>query len=383
MREHHAARRVPPLGSSCLAALAVLSLGQASAWMTPSFVSRQARPPPLPAATAACRSASRCTVAALRMGVEGSEAPRKGQTGGKSVVLSYFKKRHPLSLGPGLFDPNKVGPQDEKEDWAEARHRQIFGGYHPKSRNQSAPAQLYQASAMPLTCEVADAPRLPAPAAKPEPWDTASAPTKESASMETHPAAESARGAPAKTWQPYGGYVPRSRKTEKAVQETLSASTPQDVHASTHVHSTTTSTVMAHELGESHRWLIGEIAAKVAEIQQPGLNDYKILELDSLIIGLVGERVRVERGIIELGGHPSSFLYSQAKDRIEEVEESEIGKPAAVSNSIVHVYKPMGTEDEEPLQQRLATAGVPLAHARSCCESAATGCTLAGSAIAL
>jgi len=106
MREHHAARRVPPLGSSCLAALAILSLGQASAWMTPSLVSRQARPTPLPAAAAACRSAGRCTVAALRMGVEGSEAPRKGQTGGKSVVL-----------GPGLFDPNiQVGPQDDDEE---------------------------------------------------------------------------------------------------------------------------------------------------------------------------------------------------------------------------------------------------------------------------
>ena len=106
MWEHHAARRVPPLGSSCLAALAILSLGQASAWMTPSLVSRQARPTPLPAAAAACRSAGRCTVAALRMGVEGSEAPRKGQTGGKSVVL-----------GPGLFDPNiQVGPQDDDEE---------------------------------------------------------------------------------------------------------------------------------------------------------------------------------------------------------------------------------------------------------------------------
>jgi hypothetical protein len=131
---------------------------------------------------------------------------------------------------------------------APARHRQIFGGYDPKSRIQSAPAQLYQASAMTLTCEVADAPRLPAPSAKPEPWAAASAPTKESVSMETHPAAESARGAPAKTWQPYGGYVPRSRKTEEDLQDTLSASTPQDVHASTHVPSTTTSTVMAHEL---------------------------------------------------------------------------------------------------------------------------------------
>jgi len=56
------------LGSSCLAVLAILSLGQASAWMTPSLVSMQARPTLLPAAAAACRSAG-CTVAALRMGV--------------------------------------------------------------------------------------------------------------------------------------------------------------------------------------------------------------------------------------------------------------------------------------------------------------------------
>ena len=131
---------------------------------------------------------------------------------------------------------------------APARHRQIFGGYDPKSRIQSAPAQLYQASAMPLTCEVADAPRLPAPSAKPEHWATASAPTTESVSMETHPAAELAPGAASKTWQPYGGYVPRSRKPEEVVQGTLSASTPQDVDASTHVPSTTTTTtIKAHE----------------------------------------------------------------------------------------------------------------------------------------
>jgi hypothetical protein len=224
MWEHHAARRVPPLGSSCLAALAILSLGQASAWMTPSLVSRQARPTPLPAAAAACRSAGRCTVAALRMGVEGSEAPRKGQTGGKSVVLRYFNKRHPLSLGHGQFDPNnQVGTKAEDDGVVEAEARR-------------------------------------------------------------------------------------------------------------------------------HRWLLSEIASKVAEIQQPGLSDYKILELDGLIIELVCERVRVERRIIELGG------------------------PAAVSNSIVHLYKPVGTEDEEPLQQRLATAGVPLAHARICFKSAETAC---------
>ena len=236
---------MPPLGSSCLAALAILSLGQASAWMTPSLVSRQARQP---AATAACRSAGRCTVAALRMGVEGSEAPHKGQTGGKSVVLSYFKKRHPLSPGPGLFDPNKVGTS----------------------------SAVIAATAM----------------------------TADDDGVE---------GAEAR-----------------------------------------------------RRWLLGKIAGKVAEIQQPGLNDYTILELDGLIIELVGERLRVERRIIELGGPD----YSQAKDSIEEVEERKIDTPAAVSNSIVHLYKPVGTEDEEPLQQRLATAGVPLSHANSCCNSA-------------
>ena len=152
---------------------------------------------------------------------------------------------------------------------APARHRQIFGGYDPKSRIQSAPAQLYQASAMPLTCEVADAPRLPAPSAKPEPWATASAPTTESVSIETHPAAESSPAAPAKTWQPYGGYVPRSRKPEEAVQETLSASTPQDVHASDQVPSTTTTTttLMAHELWKQ-RLLNGLATAEAASDAQ-------------------------------------------------------------------------------------------------------------------
>lgn len=52
----------------------------------------------------------------------------------------------------------------------------------------------------------------------------------------------------------------------------------------------------------------------------------------------------------------------------------EFDTPAAVSNNIVHLYKPVGTEDEEPLQQRLATAGVPLAHARICFKSAETAC---------
>jgi hypothetical protein len=66
----------------------------------------------------------------------------------------------------------------------------------------------------------------------------------------------------------------------------------------------------------------------------------------------------------------------------------ELDSPESVSNNIVHLYKPVGTEDEEPVQQRLATGGVPLiymyplcvcheplAHARSCCKSAATACT--------
>jgi len=72
----------------------------------------------------------------------------------------------------------------------------------------------------------------------------------------------------------------------------------------------------------------------------------------------------------------------------------EFDTPAAVSNNIVHLYKPVGTEDEEPLQQRLATAGVHLAvlkqHACACrrfsrlavCRLFAS-CTLPGSAIAL
>jgi hypothetical protein len=40
----------------------------------------------------------------------------------------------------------------------------------------------------------------------------------------------------------------------------------------------------------------------------------------------------------------------------------ELDSHAAISNNIVHLYKPVETEDEEPVQQQLATAGVPLMH---------------------
>jgi len=53
-----------------------------------------------------CRRVGHGHVAALRMTVEDSEAPQKGKTGGKSVVL-----------GPGLFDPNiQLGAQDDDEE---------------------------------------------------------------------------------------------------------------------------------------------------------------------------------------------------------------------------------------------------------------------------
>lgn len=151
---------------------------------------------------------------------------------------------------------------------------------------------------------------------------------------------------PGMSWSPSVGYDPRRPARTQGVAGAA------EVDGATK-YAPTSGCVPSSCVAEAEarrRWLLGEIAGKVAEIQQTGLNDYKILELNGLIIGLVEERVRVERRIIELGG------------------------PAAVSNSIVHLYKPVGTEDEEPLQQRLATAGVPLAHARICFKSAETAC---------
>lgn len=80
---------------------------------------------------------------------------------------------------------------------AQAKLRPAYGGYDPKSRAQSEPAQLYSAAAVPLTSAVADAPRhVAAPAAKVEPYAVADAPR--------HPA-------PAAKFEPYGGYDPKSR----------------------------------------------------------------------------------------------------------------------------------------------------------------------------
>ena len=94
------------VASACFATVAILSLGQVSAWMAPSFgtcgrnlLSRQA-------ASTACRRAGHCS-GALRMNVEETEAPKKGKTRGNKLIL-----------GPGLFDPNiPVGSQvDEVEE---------------------------------------------------------------------------------------------------------------------------------------------------------------------------------------------------------------------------------------------------------------------------
>lgn len=80
---------------------------------------------------------------------------------------------------------------------AQAKLRPAYGGYDPKSRAQSEPAQLYSAAAVPLTSAVADAPRhVAAPAAKVEPYAVADTPR--------HPA-------PAAKFEPYGGYDPKGR----------------------------------------------------------------------------------------------------------------------------------------------------------------------------
>lgn len=111
-------------GPQCLAAIAILSLGHASAWVAPSFApaSRQLLSWQQPAAAAACRRGGLRSVGALRMaGEELSEAPSKGKTKGKGVVL-----------GPGLFDPNiQVGPQQDEEQeeilLARSQFKVLFG----------------------------------------------------------------------------------------------------------------------------------------------------------------------------------------------------------------------------------------------------------------
>jgi len=120
---------------------------------------------------------------------------------------------------------------------------------------------------------------------------------------------------PGMSWSPSVGYDPRRPARTQGVAGAAEV-------AGATKYAPTSGCVPSSCVAEAEarrRWLLGEIAGKVAEIQQTGLNDYKILELNGLIIGLVEERVRVERRIIELGGPD----YSQAKDRIVDVVSTE------------------------------------------------------------
>ena len=87
-----------------MATVALLSLAQASAWIAaPSLVQVRLRQASFLDAT--CRRTSSVSAGALLMAVDDSDAPKKGTTGGKSVVL-----------GPGLFDPNiQLGAGDEED----------------------------------------------------------------------------------------------------------------------------------------------------------------------------------------------------------------------------------------------------------------------------
>jgi len=129
-------------------------------------------------------------------------------------------------------------------------------------------------------------------------------------------------GRPGVSWSPAVGYDPKRPALTQGVAGV--AGPAAEVAGATKCAPTSGSVPSApregvEEAEARRRWLLGEIAGKVAEIQQPGLNDYKILELNGLIIGLVEERVRVERRIIELGGKD----YSQAKDRIVDIVSTE------------------------------------------------------------
>jgi hypothetical protein len=130
-------------------------------------------------------------------------------------------------------------------------------------------------------------------------------------------------GRPGVSWSPAVGYEP---KRPARTQGVAGAAGPAAEVAGATKYAPTSGSVPSapredgvQEAEARRQWLLGEIAGKVAEIQQPGLNDYKVLELNGLIIGLVEERVRVERRIIELGGND----YSQAKDRIVDIVSTE------------------------------------------------------------
>lgn len=58
-------------------------------------------------------------------------------------------------------------------------------------------------------------------------------------------------------------------------------------------------------LAEAEKWrrqILGEISKKVAEIQNPGLGEFKIRDLNDLVNKLVREKGHWEKRILELGG---------------------------------------------------------------------------------
>jgi len=92
--------------------------------MSPSLVSRQSLFKQMPGCAAVRRNVALRTAGGLRMNADESQAPKKGKTNGKSVVL-----------GPGLFDPNiQLGAQDDDEEreeilLARSQFKALFNKY--------------------------------------------------------------------------------------------------------------------------------------------------------------------------------------------------------------------------------------------------------------
>jgi len=76
-------------------------------------------------------------------------------------------------------------------------------------------------------------------------------------------------------------------------------------------------------LSEAEKWrrqILGEIAKKVSEIQNPGLGEFKIRDLNDLINKLVREKGHWEKRILELGG-PN---YMKVKTGIVDADGNEM-----------------------------------------------------------
>mmetsp|Transcript_81842 Transcript_81842/g.119957 ORF Transcript_81842/g.119957 Transcript_81842/m.119957 type:complete len:262 (+) Transcript_81842:165-950(+) len=76
-------------------------------------------------------------------------------------------------------------------------------------------------------------------------------------------------------------------------------------------------------LVESEKWrrqILGEITKKVAEIQNPGLGEFKIRDLNDLINKLVREKGHWEKRVLELGG-PN---YTKSKTGIVDADGNEM-----------------------------------------------------------